>query len=61
MTISREAILKTLESQTVTARRDENGFACAIDVEGITILHLNPGTERNEVCISKGVSREIMP
>jgi hypothetical protein len=34
----------------VVARRDDNGFACAIDIDGVTVLHLNPGTERNEVC-----------
>jgi hypothetical protein len=34
----------------VVARRDVNKFACAIDIDGITILHLNPGTERNEIC-----------
>ena len=34
----------------VIARRDDNGFACAIDIDGVTVLHLNPGTERNEVC-----------
>lgn len=33
-----------------TLRRDENGFACAIDCRDVTVLHLQVGTERNEVC-----------
>ena len=39
-----------MSPRKVVARRDENGFACAIDIDGVTVLHLNPGTERNEVC-----------
>lgn len=34
----------------IVARRDEFGFACALDVDGVTVLHLQAGTERNEVC-----------
>lgn len=31
-----------------SVRRDEHGYACAIDREGYTVLHLMAGTERNE-------------
>ena len=31
-------------------RRDGNSMATAIDCQGVTVLHLNPGTERNEIC-----------
>jgi hypothetical protein len=41
---------ETAHCMKVVARRDENGYACAIDIGGVTVLHLNPGTERNEVC-----------
>ena len=39
-----------MSSRKVVARRDVDKFVCAIDIDGITVLHLNPGTERNEVC-----------
>ena len=31
-----------------TIRRDEYGHAMAIERDGYTVLHLQPGTERNE-------------
>ncbi len=31
-----------------TIRRDAQGYAAAIELNGITVLHLIPGTERNE-------------
>ncbi len=33
-----------------SARKNDDGFICAIDCQGVTVLHLNPGTERNETC-----------
>jgi hypothetical protein len=39
-----------MSNRKVVARRDVNNFSCSIDIDGITILHLNPGTERNEIC-----------
>jgi hypothetical protein len=41
--------------ETFTLRREENGFACAIDCRGVTVLHLQPGTERNELSASAGL------
>jgi hypothetical protein len=41
-----------------TIRRDEYGHAVAIERDGYTVLHLQPGTERNEQEIER-IVREL--
>jgi len=47
--IASEALSTTTEpTGPYTIRRDEYGHAVAIERDGFTVLHLQPGTERNE-------------
>lgn len=55
--IAKEREKNDLKRDIYTIRRDEHGYAVAIEKDGYTVLQLQTGTERNEQNVQKVIDR----